>query len=207
MYGCIRSKFDGTEKKFVGVKGMELPGSYSYRKFLPKVLNQRTHPICVPCSLSAHLNWNKNVDTDGVNQRDNNVDLYEIFDSRTTKGNDGMTFKDALKFLRHHGVDSDYGTMKIEKYALVGGEIQMKQALLLNGPLVGALPVYNNGTHFWQKSKGGEFNGVHAIAIVGYDEKGFIIRNSWGTSFGDKGYAHMDTEDLHYFYEIWTIVD
>lgn len=29
----------------------------------------------------------------------------------------------------------------------------------------------------------------HAITAIGYNEKGFIIANSWGTSWGDKGYA------------------
>jgi hypothetical protein len=32
--------------------------------------------------------------------------------------------------------------------------------------------------------------GGHAVAVVGYTRTGFIIRNSWGTSWGDKGYAH-----------------
>jgi len=32
--------------------------------------------------------------------------------------------------------------------------------------------------------------GGHAVAIVGYDESGFIIRNSWGTTWGKDGFAH-----------------
>lgn len=141
VYGFVPSKLDGTEKKFSEVKGLDLPESYSYVDFLPRVLNQGQKPICVPCSISAHLNWNKNVDTDGNNKRDNGVKLLEIYNSRTS-GDNGMTFKDALSFLRHKGVDSDLGVIKIEKYAMVGGELPIKQALLLNGPLVGALPMY-----------------------------------------------------------------
>ena len=30
----------------------------------------------------------------------------------------------------------------------------------------------------------------HAVALVGYTPDGFIIRNSWGTSWGDKGFAY-----------------
>lgn len=35
--------------------------------------------------------------------------------------------------------------------------------------------------------------GGHAVAIVGYDnvKQWFIVRNSWGTSWGDKGYCYM----------------
>ena len=32
--------------------------------------------------------------------------------------------------------------------------------------------------------------GGHAVALVGYTSTGFIVRNSWGTGWGDKGYAN-----------------
>jgi C1A family cysteine protease len=32
--------------------------------------------------------------------------------------------------------------------------------------------------------------GGHAIALVGYTATTFIVRNSWGTGWGDKGFAH-----------------
>jgi len=37
--------------------------------------------------------------------------------------------------------------------------------------------------------------GGHAFAIVGYDETGFFVQNSWGTSWGRKGIAHWSYED------------
>jgi C1A family cysteine protease len=38
--------------------------------------------------------------------------------------------------------------------------------------------------------------GGHAVTIVGYDDltKKFIIRNSWGTTWGDKGYCYFPYE-------------
>lgn len=37
--------------------------------------------------------------------------------------------------------------------------------------------------------------GGHAVAIVGYtDDKRFIVRNSWGTAWGDKGYAYVSED-------------
>ena len=54
----------------------------------------------------------------------------------------------------------------------------------MNGPCFGALPVYNETDDFWVKREDDELLAFHAIAIVGYDNNGFIIRNSWGSSFG-----------------------
>nr|WP_298684551.1 C1 family peptidase [uncultured Dongia sp.] len=36
---------------------------------------------------------------------------------------------------------------------------------------------------------------LHAFAIVGYDQEGFWIQNSWGKSWADKGIAHWPYED------------
>ena len=41
----------------------------------------------------------------------------------------------------------------------------------------------DNVVYFDSKSQGGG----HAIVIVGWNTKGWIIQNSWGESFGDKG--------------------
>ncbi len=41
----------------------------------------------------------------------------------------------------------------------------------------------------------GRADGGHAIAIVGYAEQGFIIQNSWGTTWGNGGFALLPYED------------
>lgn len=37
-------------------------------------------------------------------------------------------------------------------------------------------------------------NSGHAVTIVGYDNDGFLIKNSWGTEWGDKGYGWVSFE-------------
>ena len=37
--------------------------------------------------------------------------------------------------------------------------------------------------------------GRHAFVLVGYDQNGFILQNSWGSSWGDNGLAHWSYED------------
>ncbi len=204
VYGCVRSKLDGTEHIYGSNVPMSLPKKYSYIKQLPKVLNQGSKPICVPCSLSCVLNWMENVQN-AVSKVDNKIDMMEIYNRANSKCKDGMELKDALRDLRKKGIRSEKGIIKIERYAMVASKDHLKQALIANGPCVGALPVYNDEKEKFWENDGSAFKGGHAIAIVGYDDKGFIIRNSWGTSYGDNGYGHIPYENMDAFYEIWTM--
>lgn len=205
VFGFEPSKFDGSEHVFgAGVPEAALPASYSYKKFLPSVLNQGAESICVPCSVSAYLNWRENLSTGS--KKDNKIDYYELYNIRTNDG-EGMTYKEALHYLRHHGVSSKAGNMMINEYALVKSSIALKLALIMNGPCMGALPVYSDRPEFWKKEQGDMFYGYHAISIIGFDKDGFIIRNSWGTMFGKNGYTTMKYEDFGTFLELWTIVD
>ena len=46
--------------------------------------------------------------------------------------------------------------------------------------------------------------GGHAFAIVGYNEVGFLIQNSWGTDWGKGGFATLPYEDwLDSAYDAW----
>lgn len=38
-------------------------------------------------------------------------------------------------------------------------------------------------------------DGGHAFAIVGYDERGFLLQNSWGSGWGTRGYAILTYDD------------
>ncbi len=204
-FGFKPSKIDGTEHIFGATPMSEnLPKSYSYRKFLPNVLNQGDQPICVPCSVSAYLNWKVNLATGS--KKDNKIDYQELYDIRSNLS-DGMTFKEAFYYLRHHGVSSDAGNLKIMEYALLKNAGALKSALIMNGPCLGALPVYSDYPEFWRQEQGYGFFGYHAIAIVGYNAEGFIIRNSWGKGFGDNGYTTLKYEDYDKLLEMWTIID
>ena len=205
QFGFALSKMDGSEHIFGnGEPQTSLPKSYSYRRFLPGVLNQGAESICVPCSVSAFLNWRENLKTGS--KKDNKINYHEIYDVRTNQG-EGMTFKEAFRYLRHHGVSSRAGNLKIKEYALVRSYLDLQGALVMNGPCVGALPVYSDRPEFWNKLAGDSFYGYHAISIVGYNAEGFIIRNSWGTGFGNNGYTTLKYSDFDKLVEVWTIVE
>lgn len=204
VFGCVPSTIDGSEHIFSRSEGQKLPSKYGYKQYLPKIVNQEDRPICVPCSVGAYLNWRENLSTGS--KKDNKIDYEEIYSSKVIEG-EGMTFKEAFSYLRHHGVKSKLGNLTISEYAMVKNEYLLKLAIFMNGPCVGALPVYNFSKEFWKKQEGDVFQGYHAISIVGYDSNGFIIRNSWGTSFGDAGYTKISNEDLKKFVEIWTVLE
>lgn len=203
ILGCIPSQMDGTEKIFGVSELQNLPEIYSYKEIMSNVLDQGSAQICVPCTVSSYLNWKENL-KDG-STKDNNIKLYEIYKSRTNRG-DGMTFKDALKFLHKIGVNSDVGLLKIKSYGRVMNILMLKAAIVMNGPCFGALPVYSDSCDFWNKSYNESLQGYHAISIVGYDNEGFIIRNSWGKSFCDNGYTVIPYDEFDKILEIWTVM-
>lgn len=201
-FGFRKSDINGTEHLFM-VANTSLPEVYSYRNYLSPVVNQGNLPICVPCSVATYVNWKQNL-SDG-SKKDNNVSYSEIYKAKTFP-EDGMTFKDAFRFLLRTGVSTDNGNFKINEYGLIRSQIQLKNAIIMNGPCFAALPVYSWDKFFW-KNNGNGLMGYHAISIVGYNETGFIIRNSWGKSFADGGYTEIPYNEFSEFIEIWTIMD
>ena len=93
----------------------------------------------------------------------------------------------------------------------------IKTALVSNGPLVTTMDVYAD---FYYYAGGvyeyvsGAYQGGHAIVIVGYaddltrsDGGYFIVKNSWGTGWGNQGYFYIGYSEIRspvYFGE-WSI--
>lgn len=200
--GFVQSTMDGTEHVVNVDEKIALPVEFSWKGVMPPVRNQGSSYTCVCQSLTCVLDFIRN----SKNQTDgkcNNFSINELFDSRADKKAPGMTFKEALHYLRHHGL----GGEKINAYAKVNSSLMAKYALVMFGPIVAGFPVYsaNQYAKFWLS--GGQFEGGHAITIVGYTEEGFIIRNSWGTSWANGGYIVMPYEDFDkYCYEAWTVM-
>lgn len=44
------------------------------------------------------------------------------------------------------------------------------------------------------------FGGSHAVIIIGYTESGFIIQNSWGEKWGNKGRREVPFDAIDYAY-------
>jgi C1A family cysteine protease len=96
---------------------------------------------------------------------------------------------------------------KIKGYSTISTIDGLKKALYLYGPCLIAFPVYNYTMKMWHKSSNEQLIGGHAMTVVGYNKTSFIIRNSWGISWGDKGYTYYDFNEFGAHWELWTVVD
>lgn len=204
--GCQPSIIDGSEFIYEGKNTLQLPEEYSFQSQMPPVLNQGTTNMCVTYACGAHIDWNINMDY-GTECKDNHVDRKGIYSVRSVKGDNGMTFKEAFKYLRENGVKTDDGIRKIDYYAKIGNDRDLKCALIANGPCLAGLMCYNNTTQFWKSMNGEKAQGGHAVSLVGWNKEGFIIRNSWGTGYGFGGYSVLRYEDFNNLFEVWTIID
>jgi C1A family cysteine protease len=133
----------------------------------------------------------------------------------------GTTLKTALDVARKHGVAlMDDLPFHIQTSMFTGRESEFyakcaqrkitsyfnlrkrtnewKQWLANNGPILAGLTV--DQSWYDAATNGGNVDkvvpvadaGGHAVCIVGYRTDGrFIVRNSWGTDFGDKGFAYV----------------
>ena len=78
---------------------------------------------------------------------------------------------------------------RISTYAKVSTEAEIKQALMDFGYVVVSMPWYTNyklkkGVYTYESK---ETNGYHCVVIYGWDERGWLVHNSWGISWGQKG--------------------
>lgn len=104
----------------------------------------------------------------------------------------------------------------------------LKQAIAREGPIEAALLVIENfldvkGPDYIIPDPEGYLLGGHAVCLCGYDDsrQAFLLRNTWGTTWGDKGYAWLPyhwltltfdpigdgQHHVPYFMEAWTATD
>lgn len=88
----------------------------------------------------------------------------------------------------------------------------VKNALSNSTPFVFGFPVDGNftklnpTTNIYTKYNSAAFLGNHAMQVVGYNEDGFKVRNSWGRNWGNNGYCIIDYALFQkYSFDLWAM--
>lgn len=200
------------------------PKSLDYRQHMPRVWDQGADGPCSAYAAAAIKQWQEYKDY-GLKE---SLSKYFIYNIRPNYPQKGMTPRDTMKLLHKYGVPTakSYNKRKMKHkqdipdwlwqeaanhrilaYARVMTIEGLKESLYKNGPAYIAMPVYNDSSTFWKPSFGDVIMGGHALVVVGYNRKGFILRNSWGSDWADGGHSIYSYKDFGCHYEIWTAVD
>ena len=182
---------------------------------MPKVKNQKNVGSCVAHSIASTIE-HFNIIQNGNNTK---MSTNYIYGNRTNMyyNGEGMYTRKAIANACKYGdvFESDFpGNTEVPKvieefenkkdelcekgtpyrfssYYSVKSKNEIKTALMKNGPVVFAMPWYDditlkNGVIQTSQKKDG---GGHCMVIYGWNKDGWKILNSWGTNWGNKGTA------------------
>lgn len=187
MLGFIESEINGDENIYES-SSCKL-NEYKV-KDLNSVVNQGNRGICcaVVCSEIQNIinKYNKKGD----------IDIDYTYNKRANKFIDGMTPKEAFEILKSDGYITDY--------ARITNHQSLKDSIIVNGPSLIALPVFDlDRCDFWN---GSNYQGGHAVAAVGFNDLGFLIKNSWGVDWNDGGYTILPYNEFNKVIEAWCVI-
>lgn len=118
-----------------------------------------------------------------------------FYENRKDKKIEGMSIRECLDLAKEYGY--------INLYAQVRNADYIKSSIIHNGPCIICLPVFKYKDDFWNGSK---MLGYHAVVLIGFNESGFVLKNSWGTEFGDSGFIVLPYNAIGKIKEAWTLM-
>jgi len=232
-YGWRPDKADQRDHLFLARPGASRPPSVDLRPKMPAVWDQGQLGSCTAFALTAAVAF-----LHGFEGSQLWLYYKERALEHTTRQDAGAEIRDGIKVLASKGLPPEaawpYDIAKFKKAPPAAATKAAKQELIgeyrrLTGPadyldcLAGGDPFVIGISVFESfesdavaKSgevpmpKAGEQNlGGHAICVVGYRPDGhFIVRNSWGTSWGQAGYFALPPAylaDANLASDAWTI--
>ena len=99
--------------------------------------------------------------------------------------------------------------IKISSYQLLTNPSAIKQAINNYGPVTVRMAVYEDFFYYKSgiyKRASQNYAGLHAISIVGYDDDNryWIVKNSWGTGWGESGFFRISYDENVLNYNSWS---
>jgi hypothetical protein len=198
-----------------------VPSGLDWRKHLQRVRNQCIQGASLAFVGSCMVEWYARK----IDKAPFLASPQFLYNIRPNKKTTLMHGRELMTILKDHGCCTEdsypYGNgdvisssllqeaekCKIDGYARIRTMETLKKALVVNGPCLICFPVFNHTTSLWKQRKGEEKLGCHAMAVIGYNAKGFIVRNSWGEHWDDNGYCLYPYSDWGCHNEIWTVVN
>lgn len=193
----------------------ELPEEYLVSGDIP-VLNQGANSDCVAHAIATATAYGQYKSENKFNDMSRGY----IYGNRraTDYQGEGMYIRQALKNYNHDGdclntkfpYCGSYPKMKAkiaekpEEYAEAASksklinyfrlynEKEIKKAIMLQGAVVIGMTIYDGfGTHVRVPNKDDKKRGGHAMCCIGWNKDGWIIQNSWGSLWGNKGKCYL----------------
>ena len=201
-----------------------LPETVDHTSYLQPIRNQEKESSCAAHVASCIKEWQEYLDIGFYNYMSPQF-IYNLRENQNCKEMHG---RDVMKILLKKGCcyEITYPNINIEPpenigidalvqahkfrikgYAQIKTIHGLKMALALNGPCYISFPVYNNTDFMWKSNNNQKSKGGHALTVVGYNNIGFKLRNSWGENWGIDGYCLYPYSDWGSHWEIWTVMD
>ena len=210
--GVVESSYDARDYKIKA--DSEFPEEFEL-PYKVSVKNQGSKPTCVAHALSSLVEYHNLIET-GKYRKFSTEFIYGTRDIGYYIG-DGMVIRDALKTIQKYG-DCYYADCpgnhdtadamnnvneKVEEYRdlayphrigsyyRVKTPEEMKTALMNHGPVVISMTCKDNAyiaDDIYCYPQDAENSGRHCVLVVGWNENGWIIQNSWGALYAGDGY-------------------
>lgn len=187
-FGYIESGFLSSDVVY-SASPKSLPDEYELADQL-NVYDQGSLGSCVSCVVAEMYHFYKQ-----MRKIESDLPREYVYKKRTDKKVDGMMPREAFEILKNEG--------KISTYARITSLLALQASILANGAALIGLIARSYDSDFWN---GNTNYGGHAVAVVGWDKEGLLIKNSWGTYWGRGGYTILPYSQFNKVREAWTIM-
>lgn len=236
--GAMPSSFDIRDYTLITRNNVEeiIPSTFCLKPILIK--NQHTKPTCVAHALSSLIEYHNFLETHEIEEFSTEF-IYGCRKDGDYQGNgmylrDGLKIiqkygdvlkqslpynnnvKDAVANVTNNAdkLFQEAYPNRISTYYKITDVDKLKYSIFHDGPAVAGIKVYNtiklnkNNIYEYNITKKKNFFG-HAIMIIGWTKDNWIVQNSWGKSWGNKGIFYIPIEKSfdEIFFEVYGVTD